>query len=218
MPFLQLSPWFLSFSKVLVNKHFKNTIFLLALFVNTYYTVRKIKQYGGTILSQWKDISTKQLQGNPFEMIGHEWMLITAEKNGKANTMTASWGGLGVMWNKNVAYITIRPQRFTKEFIDGSDTFSLTFFEEGFRKTLGYIGSVSGRDEDKIAKAGLTLVHDNSTPYFEEAKTVVICRKLFAQPYTEAAFLDTSILDTNYPDKDLHTLYIGEITKVLVKE
>ncbi|BCJ94590.1 flavin reductase [Anaerocolumna cellulosilytica] len=169
-------------------------------------------------MSQWREISVMQLQGNPFEMISHEWMLITAEKDNKANTMTASWGGLGFMWNKNVAYITIRPQRFTKEFIDNSETFSLTFFDESYRKVLGYLGSVSGRDENKITEAGLTLVHDAATPYFEEAKTVLICRKLFAQPYTEAAFLDTSILDINYPKKDLHTLYIGEITKVLIKE
>jgi flavin reductase (DIM6/NTAB) family NADH-FMN oxidoreductase RutF len=171
-------------------------------------------------MSQWKEISVNQLQGNPFEMIGHDWMLITAEKDGKANTMTASWGGLGIMWNKSVAFITIRPQRFTKEFIDNADTFSLTFFDESYRKTLGYLGSVSGRDEDKIAKAELTLAQDTTTttPYFEEAKTVLICRKLFAQPYTEAAFLDKTILDKNYPEKDLHTLYIGEITKVLVKE
>ena len=118
-------------------------------------------------MKQWKEIAPEALEKSPFQMIGKDWMLVTAEKDGKANTMTASWGGLGVMWGKNVAFIVIRPQRYTKEFIDGSDTLSLSFYDESFRKQLSYLGAVSGRDEDKIAKAGLTLTHDGETPYFE---------------------------------------------------
>lgn len=86
-------------------------------------------------------------------MIGKEWLLITAEKDGKANTMTASWGGVGVLWGKNVATLYIRPQRYTKEFVDASDTLSLSVLDESFRKTLNYLGTVSGRDENKIEKS-----------------------------------------------------------------
>ena len=87
-------------------------------------------------MKQWKEIAPEALEKSPFQMIGKDWMLVTAQKDGKANTMTASWGGLGVMWGKNVAFIVIRPQRYTKEFIDGSDTLSLSFDDESFRKQL----------------------------------------------------------------------------------
>lgn len=166
----------------------------------------------------FQEISAKNLNENAFQMIGSDWLLVTAQKDGKANTMTASWGGIGVMWGKDVAYIVIRPQRYTKEFIDGSDTLSLSVLPEGNKDIYGYLGKVSGRDEDKITKSGLTLVHDNGTPYFEEAKTVLICRKLFAQDMKPEAFLDQSILDKWYPDRDYHTMYICEIEKVLVKD
>lgn len=166
----------------------------------------------------FREINPKELQDNPFQMIGGDWLLVTAEKDGKANTMTASWGGVGVMWGKNVAYIVIRPQRYTKEFIDGADTLSLSVLPEGNRKIYNYLGTVSGRDEDKIAVSGLSVAHESDTPYFEEAKRVLICKKLFAQPFEPEAFLDESILDRWYTDKDYHTLYICEIEKVLVKE
>ena len=97
----------------------------------------------------------------PFEMIGKDWMLITAQKDGKVNTMTASWGGMGVIWNKNVAFVFIRPSRYTKEFVDNTDSFSLSFFGEEYKDKLTYLGRTSGRDENKIEKAGLTVTHVN---------------------------------------------------------
>lgn len=165
-----------------------------------------------------KHIKPEELQKNPFTMIGKEWLLITAEKEGKVNTMTASWGGVGIMWGKPVAYIFIRPQRYTKEFVDAADTLSLSVLDEEYRKTLSYLGTVSGRDEDKIAKSGLTVVHEGQTPYFAEADTALICRKLFAQPYDPACFIDKSCEEKWYPQKDYHTMYIVEIEDVLVKQ
>ena len=165
----------------------------------------------------FKEIKPEELQKNAFTMIGKEWLLVTAEKEGKVNSMTASWGGVGVMWGKNVAFVVIRPQRFTKEFIDGSDTFSLSVLDDSYRKTLSYMGSVSGRDEDKIEKSGLTVAHDGNAPYFSEANTVLICRKLYAQEYKPECFLDPTPEQKWYPDKDYHTMYIAEIEKVLVQ-
>ena len=164
----------------------------------------------------FKKVDVKTLEMKPFEKIGSEWMLISAAKDGKANTMTASWGGLGVMWGKNVAYIVLRPQRYTKEFVDAGETFSLSVLDEEYRKTLSYLGTVSGRDEDKIAKAGLTVEHEGETPYFGEANTVLVCRKLYAQNYDPACFIDKSCDEKCYPDKDYHTMYVVEIEKVLV--
>lgn len=169
-------------------------------------------------MSNFNEIAPEQFEYSPFKLIGEDWMLISAEKEGKLNSMTASWGGLGVMWNKNVAYIAIRPQRYTKEFIDGSDTFSLTFFDSDFKKAMAYIGSTSGRDEDKIKKAGLTVLHTEGVPYFEQANMAILCKKLYAQEYKAECFLSQKLNDVMYPDGDHHTLYIAEVTKILVKQ
>lgn len=169
-------------------------------------------------MSQFKTIKGDDFDYSPFRIIGKDWMLITAEKEGKINSMTASWGGLGVLWNKNVAYIVIRKSRFTKEFVDGSDQFSLTFFDrKEQQKMLNYMGTVSGRDEDKIKTAGLTVIHQEGIPYFEEAKTVMLCRKLCCQPIDPQNFIDESIDDQWYADKDYHDLYVGEIIEILQK-
>lgn len=163
------------------------------------------------------EIKPAELTKNTFTMIGKEWLLVTAGTGDKVNTMTASWGGLGVMWGKDVAFLVIRPQRYTKEFIDQAPSLSLSVLDESHRKTLGYLGSVSGRQEDKISKSGLTLAREGETPYFAEANTVLICKKLYAQEYRPECFLEPELEQKWYPDKDYHTLYICEIQKVLTK-
>ena len=120
------------------------------------------------------------------------------------------------MFAKNVVYIGIRPQRYTKEFVDNSDTFSLTFFDETLKKQLRYLGTVSGRDEDKISKANLTIQHENNTPYFEEGKIAIICKKVYAQDFDPKCFTVGELDKKWYPEKDYHTFYIAEIEKVLI--
>lgn len=164
------------------------------------------------------EINPDELDKSPFKLIGKDWMLITAKKNDKVNTMTASWGGLGVMWGKDVAYIVVRPQRYTKEFIDNAENFSLTFFDDSFKKQLSYLGSVSGKNEDKISKSNLTIIDLNRIPYFEEGKMSIICKKLYAQEFKPECFIDTNLDEKWYPNKDYHTLYIAEIEKILIKE
>ena len=168
-------------------------------------------------MRDYKEINPKELNESTFKLIGSNWMLITAAKNETVNTMTASWGGLGVLWNKNVAYIFIRPQRYTKEFVDASDKFSLTFFDESFKKDLSYLGTVSGRDENKISKTKLSISYIENIPVFEEAKLTILCRKLYAQDLDPNCFIDKSLADKCYPNKDYHTVYVAEIEKVLIK-
>ncbi|UZW15084.1 flavin reductase [Clostridium pasteurianum] len=169
-------------------------------------------------MSKFVEIKPEELNKNTFQIIGKDWTLITAQKDTKVNTMTASWGGFGVMWGKNVAHIVLRPQRYTKEFVDNSSTFSLSFLDKSFKDKLTYLGTVSGRDEDKVAKSNLTVEHLDATPYFEEANLVVICKKLYAQEFKPEFFVETDLDEKWYPDKDYHTLYIAEIQKVLIKE
>ncbi len=168
-------------------------------------------------MDNFKEIKPEQLDKNIFKLVNDEWMLITAEKNNKINTMTASWGGFGIMWNKKVANTVIRTYRYTKEFIDGSSAFSLCFFDEEYKKTLAYLGSVSGRDEDKIAKSNLTTNHINGIPYFEEANMVIVCKKLYAQQMKPECFVIKELDNEYYPKKDYHTLYISEIEKVYIR-
>ena len=164
-----------------------------------------------------REIAAENINENIFKLIGKDWMLVAAQKDGKTNAMTASWGFVGVMWGKNCLITAIRPQRYTKEFIDGSDTFSITILPDGYRDTLNYFGSVSGRDEDKIAKSGLTVEKCENTPYFAEGKLVLICRKMFAQEIKAESFIDKEALEKWYTNNDLHTLYVAEIVKVLEK-
>lgn len=169
----------------------------------------------------FKETSPRELQFNPFAKIGDEWMLVTAGQSADdCNTMTASWGGLGVIWGKDVATVYLRPQRYTKEFVDREDTFTLSFFGEGKqRKALGLLGSKSGRDvPDKIAQAGLTPVEYEGTVAFEEAEMVLVCRKLYARELPPEDFIDTSCDEEWYPEHDYHTMYIAAIEKVLVAE
>ena len=165
-----------------------------------------------------KKILPENINRDPFTLIGKDWLLITAEKEGKVNTMTASWGGVGVLWGKQVAYIFIRPQRYTKEFVDAAERFSLSVLPEEYRKELGYLGTVSGRDENKIEKAKLTVAHEGGVPYFAESKLSLVCRKLYAQELKPECFIDSSLDEKWYELKDYHTMYVAEIETVLEKE
>lgn len=161
-----------------------------------------------------QEINVKELNGNVFEMIGDQWMLITAKKDGKINTMTASWGAMGIMWGKNVATAYIRPQRYTKEFVDSADVFTLSFFGGEQKKAMGHLGSVSGRTEpDKIDRAGLHVTEVEGYPTFEEATLTLVCKKLYVQEMKPECFLGTEEIERWYPDKDFHYMYMAEIIK-----
>lgn len=167
-------------------------------------------------MSRFHEVKPEEWSKNPFQAIGKEWMLVTAEKDGRANCLTASWGGVGVLWGKNVVYIFIRGSRYTKEFIDGSDTFSLTFFDrQQYGDLLAYMGKTSGRDEDKIGKCGLTLLSEEAAPYYAEASCAVICKKMCCQPVEAANFCVEGLDAQFYADKDYHTMYVGEIVRIL---
>lgn len=163
-----------------------------------------------------KEISPCNLEKSAFEMIGKDWMLLTAGNNESYNTMTASWGGLGVLWNKNVVFAFVRPQRFTFEFMNNSEYFSCSFFKEEYRNTLAYCGKYSGRDKDKAKECNITPNFTEDAPYFDEADTVIICKKLYVQQMTEDSIIDESI-KANYNGDDYHHVFVGEIVKVLKK-
>lgn len=171
----------------------------------------------------FKEILPENISDNPFSLIGKDWMLISSTDGEKTNAMTASWGGVGVLWNKNVVYCFIRPQRYTKEFVDKTDCFTLSFFDESYKEMLGYFGRVSGRDEDKISVKGLNVnlcsydAVEGKAPVFDEARLTIVCKKLYNAPMVSDGFVDKSLIDKNYAAGDLHMVYVGEIITVLEK-
>lgn len=169
-------------------------------------------------MHKFQPYPTDLLELNPFTKIGTEWMAVTAGDAEKVNTMTASWGTLGVLWGKNVVSIFIRDSRYTKEFVDRHDTFSLTFFDPKLKAALKYFGAVSGRNEDKIAGAKMNINYANDgTPYIDEGNLVLICRKLSATKINPDQFIDRSIDETWYKVMDYHTMYVGEVTEILAR-
>ena len=166
----------------------------------------------------FKEIAIEELVFNPFQKISKEWMLITAGDEKKSNTMTASWGGLGIMWGKNIATAYIRPQRYTKEFVDANDTFTLSFLPEEYRQALKVCGSVSGKDvDDKWAEAGIHPYYIDGTTAVEEADLIFVCKKQYHQLMLPECFDEKENDEKWYPSKDYHMMYMAEIVKVLKK-
>ena len=166
----------------------------------------------------FEQIDPKSLDQNVFSLIGDQWMLLTAGTGEKCNTMTASWGGLGVLWGKPVATVYIRPQRYTLEFVEREEKFTLAFFGEEYRKALALCGSKSGRDIDKVKECGFTVETADGAPYFAKADLVLVCKKAYWQDMDPTHFLDGEIDGKWYPEKDYHRIFIGEIETVLKKK
>lgn len=160
-------------------------------------------------------IKPEAITGNAFELIGKDWMLICARgRDGRVNAMTASWGGFGVLWGKRVAFVFIRPQRFTKKLVDEADRLTLNFFGGEYRSMLNYMGKASGAEEDKIARSGLSVAECNGAPYFNEASMAMICKKLYRGAIEQECFIDRSLIGKWYPQNDFHDVYVVEIEEV----
>lgn len=153
-----------------------------------------------------------------FRLLDKDWMLITAGNAGHFNTMTASWGGFGILWNQPVAYIFVRPSRFTFQFLEQYECFTLCFFGPDYRDILNFCGSRSGKDTDKIAETGLIPVETaKGNIWFQDARLVFECTKLYFQDLQPGNFLHSKI-ESNYPLKDYHRMYIGKIENSWIKE
>ncbi|MDL2273854.1 flavin reductase family protein [Oscillospiraceae bacterium OttesenSCG-928-G22] len=167
---------------------------------------------------RFTSIPVKELTENPFSMIGDKWMLITAKKpDGSFNTMTASWGMLGVLWRKPVCEVFVREERYTFEFMEAAETFTLSVFDESYRSALNICGTASGRDGDKIKKAGLTPfeVADGAVG-FEEASLMFVCRKIYRSEFVKEKVLADEVHGL-YETGGYHRVFIGEILDCLKK-
>ncbi|MDX9897584.1 MAG: flavin reductase [Spirochaetia bacterium] len=160
------------------------------------------------------EISTRAIAGNVFDRIEKTWMLVSAGTLDSWNTMTANWGGLGHLWNRDVAFVFVRPTRHTYEFIESSGSLTLSFFDESWRDALKICGKVSGRDSDKAALTGLKALEIKPGYIgFEQAQLTLACRVIHKQDIDPACFVDPS-LEKHYND-DYHRLYVAEILATL---
>jgi len=168
----------------------------------------------------WRSIPIKDFNTNIFASWDKQWFLLTAGDFAKNdfNTMTVAWGSFGTMWNKPFAQVVVRPTRYTLSFMEKYDTFTLTAFDRTFRNALQLLGSKSGRDGDKISESGLTPIASQriAAPAFKEANLILECRKIYWQDFNPKHFIDRSI-EKNYPRKDYHRIYFGEVLTILEK-
>ena len=163
----------------------------------------------------FNEINAKEIEGNLIKAIADEWMLVTAGNETGYNMMTASWGFAGEMWGNDSVCVMIRPQRYTMDFVNGNDYFTLSFY--GDNKAIHKVcGSMSGRDVNKTELTGLTPVFSDNTVYFEEARMVFVCKKQYIQQLSEDCFTDKEPIKC-YENNDYHYMIIGKIEKVLIK-
>ena len=150
-------------------------------------------------MHSFQEVSVDYMDMNPFKKIGKDWMLVTAGDEEKANSMTASWGAVGEMWGKDSVFVFI------------------SFPGEEYRRDMKYLGTVSGRDEDKMKAAKVKVDYCDGVPYIDEANMVFICEVMSKTDIEPKDFLDETIDETWYKDKDYHTMYIAKITKILAR-
>ena len=175
-------------------------------------------------MENFTSIHANELSENSIKLISQDWMLITAGSLQQTpadktfNTMTASWGGLGFLWNKPVAFIFVRPQRYTFNFTEKEQVFSLSFFSSKYKAALELCGKISGKDTDKVKQAGLHPIKtENGSVSFKEASLILECKKVYADFLQADKFTDTSIISSVYKTGDFHKMYIGEISKIWKK-
>jgi flavin reductase (DIM6/NTAB) family NADH-FMN oxidoreductase RutF len=167
---------------------------------------------------EFQTILPTEITDNTFKLLDKDWMLVTAGNLKHFNTMTASWGHLGIMWNVPTAIVYIRPQRYTYEFTNKYPDYTLTFFPAKFKPALQFCGSRSGRDFDKVAETHLTPIQtERGNVIFEEARLVLECRKIYEDDLKKKNFLLPEVAQKNYPKNDFHKFYIGEIINVLLR-
>ena len=167
-----------------------------------------------------KAIEPSLVKDNFIEIIGKEWMLVSAGDKDKFNMMTARWGGVGFLWNKPVVFVFIRPERYTREFVDAKGAFTLSFLGEEHKEVHKICGSKSGRDMDKVAASGLKpYIMEDGTISYEQARLVLVCKKLYADMIQEDKFVDKLLINRWYGEGhgNLHKMYILEIQHVYVK-
>ncbi len=155
-----------------------------------------------------------ELIADVFGQFGKKWALVTAGTRENFNTMTISWGGLGTLWGEPVATVYVRLSRYTHQFMENNDYFTVSFYPEEYRKTLAVLGSRSGRDMDKMGASGLTPREAGPSMTFAEAEVTLVCKKLY-RSRLELSDLPEDVVRDHYADNVPHDMYIGQVVDII---
>ena len=168
----------------------------------------------------------EEVNFNPYTLFAERWAALSVGNQMDGyNAMTIAWGTIGALWEKEshnnrlpVITVFVRPSRYTNTIMKKESYFSVAIFPEKDKKILGYLGTHSGKNEDKYAGAGITPIFDKDIVYPKEAELIFVCRKIYVSTLLEDGFCDKELIGFNYPDKDFHHIYVGQIEKILIKE
>ncbi len=161
-------------------------------------------------------VPLSEVQAHPFTNFAKDWALVTAGTPEHSNTMTIGWGGLGTLWGRPVATVYIRPQRYTKQFVDANDRFTVSFYGSEHKRALGILGTKSGRDTDKVAEVGFDPIELGGSTAYGQAELILVCRKIYESEIDPEKFIDKDIDAEVYPKHDYHTVYIAEVEEAWV--
>lgn len=149
-----------------------------------------------------------------FKAFAADWALLSAGSLEHFNTMTISWGGLGTLWNKSVATVYVRPCRHTYRYMEENEYFTVSFYPDAYKDDLKILGTLSGRDGDKVAKTVLCPVAAGDSVTFSQAHTTLLCRKIYAQDMDPKA-IPADILERMYSGETPHKIFIGEVVEII---
>lgn len=156
----------------------------------------------------------KQFPIDAFAQFDKKWALVCAGTPECHNAMTVSWGGLGTLWSKPVATVYVKPVRYTYQFMEKNEYFTVSFYPEEWRRALSVMGTTSGRDGDKDAAAGLTPVAAGESTTYAQAEVTLLCRKIYRQDL-ELSQIPADVVKTYYETEAPHRMYIGEVVDVI---
>jgi len=167
-------------------------------------------------------MDTSKFKTDIFNLFDKKWAIVTAGKRDDFNSMTIAWGTMGTIWGgaekgKPILTVFVNPLRYTYEFMNKNDLFTVCFFSEKFRKELLLMGSRSGREGDRLKGTGLTPVFSDNCVYFKEAETAFVCRKLYQQTLDKSLIPPEIAAKYYKPNDDAHRMYIGEVLKIIEK-
>ena len=156
----------------------------------------------------------REFADKSFSVFSKEWALVTAGTPDNCNTMTIGWGGLGTLWSKPVVSVYVKPCRYTHSFLENNEYFTVSFFDEKYKKALGVLGTKSGRDGDKISEVGFDIVPCGESVTFKQAKFTILCKKIYRQDLDTSA-MPQKVIDTYYLEEEPHTVFIGEVVDII---
>lgn len=163
--------------------------------------------------ADWEEIDPREIQVNPVKLFADDWMILSAgQRDSTMNMMTIAWGGLGELWGRPVATVYVSTSRYTYQFMEGNDYFTLTGFPQAYTSAMQFLGTQSGRKVDKVKGSGLTVQYTEAgNPIYKEANLAIECKKIYSAPFQPERMPKEQLKWHEDTNTGIHVMYIGEI-------